>query len=295
MKEIIKMLESCDTIGDISIKMFGYSNGRTQKKVKEYIIEYGYTYKFLNSLKEKYNKEPKKCKECLNNIDYEKRRNSFCSSKCSAIYNNKIRGTRSNETKKKISLSLMGKKTTRKNIKKQNKFISTKCVICGNIFLTLKRGKYKGKSRIRKTCSDKCYSLLLSNNMNERIVSGKHKGWQSRNIDSYPEKFFKNVLENNNIKYEFNKSISKKSLGLCYNSNYFLDFYLPEKNIDLEIDGQQHKLKERIESDEIRDKCLIENNFIVYRIQWKDINSKKGKEYIKNEIDKFLKYYKNME
>jgi hypothetical protein len=33
---------------------------------------------------------------------------------------------------------------------------------------------------------------------------------------------------------------------------------------------------------------------IVYRIEWKSINTQTGKDYIKNEIDKFIKYYKNM-
>ena len=59
----------------------------------------------------------------------------------------------------------------------------------------------------------------------------------------------------------------------------------------MEIDGKQHKLKERKESDEIRDKLLIKSGIKVYRIEWKSINTEKGKEYIKNEIDKFLEFY----
>ena len=76
-------------------------------------------------------------------------------------------------------------------------------------------------------------------------------------------------------------------------SNYFLDFYLKDKNIDLEIDGKQHNYEDRIENDELRDFTLIKNGFIVYRIKWKEIQTNDGKNYIKNEIDKFLEFYNN--
>ena len=32
----------------------------------------------------------------------------------------------------------------------------------------------------------------------------------------------------------------------------------------------------------------------VYRIKWKSINTDSGKLYIKNEIDKFLEFYRNV-
>jgi hypothetical protein len=41
----------------------------------------------------------------------------------------------------------------------------------------------------------------------------------------------------------------------------------------------------------VRDEVLIKNNYIVYRIKWRNINTEKGKEYIKNEIDNFLEFY----
>ena len=39
--------------------------------------------------------------------------------------------------------------------------------------------------------------------MKERIKNGLHKGWQSRNIISYPEKFFIEVLKNNGLEKEY--------------------------------------------------------------------------------------------
>lgn len=131
--------------------------------------------------------------------------------------------------------------------------------------------------------------------MKIRIKEGKHKGWQSRNILSYPERFFIRVLKRNKINNfcEPNYTIKKRDLGLDDDSNYFLDFYFEEKKIDLEIDGKQYELDERKESDKNRDKILTKNEIRVYRIKWKNINTKNGKNYIKNEIIKFLNFYNN--
>jgi len=125
--------------------------------------------------------------------------------------------------------------------------------------------------------------------MKKRVIDGTHKGWITRNVISYPEQFFIGVLNNNKITFEHNYSIKQSDLGHNNSYNFFLDFYIKEKNIDLEIDGQQHN--RRKESDKLRDKLLIENGYVVYRIKWKNINSEKGKEYIEKEINGFLDFY----
>lgn len=123
------------------------------------------------------------------------------------------------------------------------------------------------------------------------LDAGLHKGWQSRNIISYPEQFWMEVLRNNNIEYSFNHVVNKKThLGLDDNSNYFLDFLI-NGNIDLEIDGKQHKYEDRAESDRIRDEILTKNNFIVYRVEWNEINSETGKQLMKEKINNFLEFY----
>ena len=101
------------------------------------------------------------------------------------------------------------------------------------------------------------------------------------------------VLINNNLldKCIIEYPIKKRKLGINCNSNYFLDFYFPDKKLDLEIDGKQHFYKDRLESDKIRDLKLKENGFNVYRIQWKNPINKENKAYIKAEIEKFLNYY----
>ncbi len=105
-----------------------------------------------------------------------------------------------------------------------------------------------------------------------------HKGWNSRNIKSYAELFFEKVLNNNNIKYLREKKVGK----------YFLDFVIG--NIDLEIDGKQHKIKDRKISDLNRDKYLRDNGYFVYRISWNEITSDYGKQLMKNKVDLFLNF-----
>ncbi len=260
-----------------------------------------------------YEKSPNLCKNCNESLSYEKKKNKFCCNSCAAIYNNKNRSNdfiteefREKQRKTAIDNFRNGKvRKKNENIKKDEDInenieiikltyydIDIKCTVCGNNLNIMQ------KRRKNKYCSNTCRANDISQETRQKISlkakenvkNGTHKGWQSRNIESYPETFFKKVLENNNIKYEFNKPISKRSLGLDCDASYFLDFYIEDKNIDLEVDGKQHEWEERQESDEVRDNALIENGFIVYRIKWKNINTKKGKEYIKNEIEKLIKY-----
>ena len=137
-----------------------------------------------------------------------------------------------------------------------------------------------------KTCKN------ISKAIRNKVAKGEFPGWISRNVESYPEKFWKQVLKNNNIEYKFNFPISKKKLGLNKISSYFLDFALNNK-IDLEIDGKQHKYSERISSDIGRDKILVNNGWKIYRVEWNEIKTKEGKLLMKNKIDNFLKWYKN--
>jgi very-short-patch-repair endonuclease len=119
------------------------------------------------------------------------------------------------------------------------------------------------------------------------LDAGTHKGWQSRNITSYAEKFWQNVLDSNNITYE------REFLVNCNKTHYFLDFKLVcgDKLIDLEIDGKQHTYADRAESDLIRDTNLTGLGYLVYRIPWNEVNSDAGKAQMKQKIDDFLVFY----
>lgn len=117
--------------------------------------------------------------------------------------------------------------------------------------------------------------------------SGKRKGWQSRHITSFPEKFWRAVLDNNGIQYCINFPVSRKSLGDNSSKSYFLDFKI-KNNIDLEIDGAQHRFRK--EHDKKRDELLTNNGYKVYRIAWNEIHSDSGKLLMKNKINAFLKW-----
>lgn len=230
-----------------------------------------------------YNKNPKRCKCCNEIIDYKNRINSFCNSSCSATYNNNKR-VLLKSTKNKISESL-------KNYYNIEKFITKTCITCNNEFIVENTSNNKRKKTCSKECTDKYLSKIRSNNIQERIKKGTFNGWQTRNITSYPEKFFIKILKNNNLfdECEVNYLISKRKLGLNEEGNYFLDFYFKNKQIDLEIDGSQHEYRK--EHDNKRDSIILLNGITVYRIKWKSINSDNGKKYITEEIQKFLNFY----
>lgn len=168
------------------------------------------------------------------------------------------------------------------------------CKICGKEFYG-RVTKY-GNISNAKTCSDKCE---LENrrkqskvSIDKQMKSGTFQGWKPRISRSYAEKFWINVLNNNNISFVSEYPIERKGT-----QNYFLDFYIEKngKKIDLEIDGKQHKYLDRKEQDEIRDEYLSSLGYIVYRIDW---NKMTGKQEESNEteqkIDKFLDFYNSL-
>lgn len=256
-----------------------------------------------------YNKNPKYCINCGNKIPFNKRFNSCCSQSCGSAYGNKLKGKRTEETKKKISESLVknenlisvskliqqGKILNENNYPVNDKLLNENslkektCVICGR--------KYYGIINISgnigkgKTCSNKCHKELIINRSKETIKrvidEGRFQGWQTRNIKSYAEKFWIKVLQNNNINYISEYYLDKK---------YFLDFYIVKNNveIDLEIDGKQHKYKDRLEHDKIRDEYIKSKNIVVYRIEWNEVNSEKGSLIMKEKIDNFLEFYNKL-
>lgn len=314
MKEInlLELIKKSSSKNEVLIKYYGYANKYTYDKLKKFIEDNNVDVSHF----EKVIKYCLQCEEILDN-----NRKKFCNSSCAAKYNTKDR-VLSDETKEKIRSKLIGRNLTfkhRVNLSKENngrwkdgesrtfKFNNScllkeidgrfeyirKCVICNKEFKLEK--KENGRVYRGKTCSTECHTQLASNvgkeMMQKRIENGEHNGWFTRNITSYPEKFFIEVLNNNGIKYEHNYPIKQSDLGLDNRYNYFLDFYLEDKKIDLEIDGNQHK--ERVEHDEKRDELLKNIGINVYRIKWKNINSNKGKKYIEDEINKFLEYYDN--
>lgn len=271
-----------------------------------------------------------KCEKCgkeftrkLRNIEYLHSKNKFprfCSKRCanSHVHSTDERQKISNSVKIRSSLGLNKKLNTKlesdvfnrlvTNIKNitifnlntlnaditraivsypiiSNKTLIHTCKICKQAFFSLFP---------KNVCSKKCERKnrsINSSQLIQRIIRTKcFKGWMPRNIEAHSETFWKKVLEDNNIQYKFNFYISKKSLGLDKKYGYYLDFKLKE-NIDLEIDGKQHLLKDRQESDKARDEALRNAGWKVYRIKWNEVNTEEGQLLMKNKINEFLRWY----
>ena len=77
--------------------------------------------------------------------------------------------------------------------------------------------------------------------------------------ESYPEKYFTEVLVNEGIPY------SKD----FYFNGYFLDFAIENLKIDFEVDGSQHRNDLKIvEHDKRRNQVVQDNGWTVIRIFW---------------------------
>jgi hypothetical protein len=218
-----------------------------------------------------------KCEKCGKVMTTKYKSGRFCSEKCchSRIL--------SKESKKKMSTSVqktMHSKEYREANKARHKIAvdnrkeeyfknPSRCTVCGKIL--------PYDQRYLKTCSEQC--LMISYKTRTR--------WNiHRNQTSFAEKFFMGVLENNHIEYIHEHPVKKDDGIHCY----YLDFLITinGKNIDLEIDGQQHDYRK--DEDAIRDKYLTECGFIVYRIKWNDVIAEKGKQEMKEKIDLFLDF-----
>lgn len=127
---------------------------------------------------------------------------------------------------------------------------------------------------------------------NQRIKDGKHLGWMRRNKQSYPEKFWQLVLENNKINFQ-------REVQFVYEkTRYYFDFVIVLSNgkkIDLEIDGKQHYYDDRLSHDKLRDKRARKCGYLVYRIRWNSMTKKIGKLQMKAKIRQFLWWLNKIE
>lgn len=132
----------------------------------------------------------------------------------------------------------------------------------------------------------------ISENLKLSHLEGRNRGWVTRRgVESYAETFWREVLENSGIPFEQEKKVLHSEIGLDTRSYYFLDFYLPEKHVDLEIDGHQHYEESRKVHDAIRDSRLTTAGYHVYRIKY--VNPKNSL-VVQEDINRFLDWYKNL-
>lgn len=275
------IVSKANSITDIIKKYNIPGNGRYRKDIRQYIEKYRIDISHFGKLNNnrKYDIIEKICPICqslFTTQQHHPRETTTCSYKCSNLYFRKIR---TDDIKRKISNSLKQYHNKNKSPYTLSKKYLYTCDCC--------KLKFRTKNKLAKYCSflcrNKCpeYRKKLSECVKLRIENGTHSGWSSRKLISYPEKFFMNVLNNNNISYQHNKMVGK----------YFIDFAISDKMIALEIDGKQHQLPDRKQSDEIKDIYLKNVGWIVYRIPWKSINNEDGKKYISIEIENFIQFY----
>lgn len=219
----------------------------------------------------------------------------FCCSECSHKYSS---NTNKEERLNNISKSLKGRPSPLKGKKfgEDSRIHKLSKETKEKISKSLKNNPNLKGSEILKNYRDnespeqKNSRLKKISETNKRLYKeGKIKGWNSRNKKSYAEKFWTKVLNNNNIEFISEKVVTKKELGVDEVGNYFLDFVI-NGNIDLEIDGKQHKYLDRAESDRIRDERLMKNGYIVYRIPFINPNTDDNKELVKKQIEDFLNW-----
>ncbi len=237
-----------------------------------------------------------KCENCEKQHDGSYGSGRFCTSKCARGFSTKEKRSLIND---KVSKSLKGfvpyNKGISNGIKNLNADTTKKEIECPNCKEIFKQKHYK-----QKLCSRLCHrqyvtdetKLKISLKAKERVANGTHSGWQTRNIRSYAEKFFDTVMSNNKLKPKIEYVIKKRDLGINSDANYFLDFYFEDIKLDLEIDGKQHNYEDRIIADKERDNLLSKLGIFIYRIKWKNPNTEKNKEYMKEQINNFLLFYK---
>lgn len=125
----------------------------------------------------------------------------------------------------------------------------------------------------------------------KKKIREKHLEWMKNNPEktawrisnfSYPEKLlFNKFLE---LKWDEKYLIIREKSVFPY----FLDFAFENEKVDIEVDGSQHLLPERKESDEKRDKILIDCGWLVIRLSENEV-----KNNIENCINIIQKTIKN--
>lgn len=181
--------------------------------------------------------EPKRfCKHC--NAPMFTNETQFCSRSCAAKYNN----VRKDYTKFRPGpkpLSKPPKSVSRTRESRTKELIEytpvTQCIICNKYFSS--KGKYHTLKA--KTCSTACKSTLLSNKMQERIQAGFNPNDnRGRGKRSYLEESFEHWLQTNypDITYVAEQPFKRRDVS----KTYFVDFYFPDLQFAIELDGSQH-------------------------------------------------------
>lgn len=203
------------------------------------------------------------CKQCNIPLSYTNRKNIFCSSSCSATFNNKCHSVESRKRRgEKISKTMKQRKirpTVGFRLKNQVA-IYTKVSQCQNCFLWFE-GWY------RKTCSQKCRFEYCSRQQSKRLSNPEYRRIHQygRGKRSWLETSFETWLIHHNVT---NFRIEEKFFNPLLHKYYFVDFLFPDKKLIIELDGTQHNQTKQ--SDSVRDQYFQSIGYTVLRITHKE-------------------------
>lgn len=190
-----------------------------------------------------YTKSPRLCLLCFTPLSYDKRRNQFCSSSCSATYTN---------TRKDFTTFKAGPK---KGIKKTKLITRIKqCVICN---------RYHPKKG--STCSNDCLSSLIS--LNNRGKTGGNTDCNKPGVDSFGKKFY----YDSNWEIAMARSLDAAGIKWARPNKFILsdgraytpDFYIPEYDVYVDPKAKrpnyyrQSVLKIEMFEQEYKTRCLV--------------------------------------
>lgn len=212
------------------------------------------------------------CENCGCSHDGSYGSGRFCSAKCARCFSTKRNRA---DISKKVSTKLLKRREIHQF---KTDFSIRYCSECGKQLGIKNTSGLCCRHFQIKVHATAEYREKIRQSQLRLVASGTHKGWRTRNITSYAEKFFETVLNNNRISYDRERHVGK----------YFLDFVIGQ--IDLEIDGKQHEYPERRQSDMERDRFLRSKGYFVYRIKWNEINSEDGKTMMKDKIDLLIDF-----
>lgn len=243
--------------------------------------------------------EGRTCQECGNPITCLDRNARYCSKHCASKA--KYREfSDSQKLKMQQNSTLVRKQNIVEQKKLKDKLFASEyhtCKQCGKVmdhiyasgrFCSISCSKlyckeYNQSKQRREECSDKLKSLWRTDDYRKSILAsqkqardeGRWSKMMSSSRKSYPELFWQETLRNLNIRYEYNYLVKHSDLHMSGRklSWYKFDFYLLDYNVDLEIDGDQHKESKIRHADEIRDFNIHRGGYLVYRIPWSNIES----------------------
>lgn len=194
-----------------------------------------------NTKRDEYYLNPIKCLFCNKSIEYNNRFNKFCSSSCSASLNNK---------KRKIA-------PYKKQVHKRKIQKIRICEICSQPHYI------NGK-----TCSKQCKNKLLSISRKKLIEEGSWnpKSNRGRHKKSYLESSFHDWLnKHKQINFVTEYKFKRYKSDLTFQCAYYVDFFFPDLNIAIELDGSQHEKTKAYDQD--RDQYIYNAyNVKIFRI-----------------------------